>query len=202
MVKRKEKNIINPLTIKDQVLKCVNDYCSLYGIDLYNYNSRSNIKHNELNNILLYCYDNLFKPNQSYWNNEKSNIDYDNIDQLSAVVDSFIHVCMLFNKSLGLFSFCIFSGIDDNTIIRWSSEQGKKSNVLRWEILKTIKEYNKNALISNLKDSPVGALAVANNDVETGLQWAANQNQTITNNTVYLLPSERLDRLKLEKLNN
>ena len=56
--------------------------------------------------------------------------------------------------------------------------------------------------ISLLNDSPVGALAVANNDSETGLKWAANQIQTITNNTVYYLPSERTDRLNLDKLDN
>ena len=132
-------------------------------------------------------------------NNQKSLIDYDSIEQLQAVSDTFLDVCSLFNKSLGLWSFSIFTGIDDNTIIRWSSQDGEKVNPKRWEILKSIKEYNKGALVSLLKDTPVGALAVANNDKETGLEWAKNQAATITNNTVYLLPSERADRLKLEQ---
>ena len=50
-----------------------------------------------------------------------------------------------------------------------------------------------------LNDTPVGALAVANNDHETGLEWSKNQLQQIAQNAVYLLPSERVDRLRLDK---
>ena len=70
-------------------------------------------------------------------------------------------------------------------------------NPTRWEILKNVKEYNKAALISNLKDSPVGALAVANNDIETGLQWATNQAIASGQQAVFLIPSERLNRLSI-----
>ena len=196
---KEQLNIINPETIRSQVEDCITEYCNIYGIDLYNYNQRVNIKHSEVNNILRYCYNKLFKPSKGLMNNQKSLIDYDSIEQLQAVSDTFLDVCSLFNKSLGLWSFSIFTGIDDNTIIRWSSQDGEKANPKRWEILKNIKEYNKGALVSLLKDTPVGALAVANNDKETGLEWAKNQAATITNNTVYLLPSERADRLKLEQ---
>lgn len=198
----KQMNIINPDTLYTTVNQCIADYCSLYGIDLSNYNQRVNIKHNEVNNILLYCYDHIFKPDKTLINNQRSIIDYNDIEQLSAVVDVFLRVCLFFNKSLGLMSLCMFSGIDDNTIIRWSSEEGKKSNPKRWELLKTVKEYNKTALVSMLKDTPVGALAVANNDKETGLEWSKNQAQQITNNTVYLLPSERVDKLRLQSPEN
>ena len=112
-------------------------------------------------------------------NNQKSLIDYDSIEQLEAVINTFIHVCLLFNKSLGLMSFSLFTGIDDNTLLRWSSQDGEKVNPKRWGLIKNIKEHNKNMLISNLKDSPVGALAVANNDSETGLNWSANQLQVV-----------------------
>lgn len=192
-------NIINPDTIQDKVNDCIKEYCTLYGVNISDYNTRVNIKHNEVNNILRYCYKHLFKPNKGLMNNQKSLIDYDDIEQLESVVNCFLDICLFFNKSLGLFSFCLFSGIDDNTVIRWSSEQGKELNPKRWELLKSIKEFNKGALVSILKDSPVGALAVANNDEETGLKWSQNQAQQITNNTVYYLPSERVDRLKLDK---
>ena len=62
-----------------------------------------------------------------------------------------------------------------------------------------MKEYNKGALISNLKDTPVGALAVANNDTETGLEWSKNQQVQVTANQVFYLPSERTDKLKLDR---
>lgn len=191
-------NYIDIDTLNDTVNQCIEDYCSMYGIDLSNYNQRVNIRHNEVNNILLYCYDHIFKPDKTLINNQRSLIDYNSIEQLTVVIDVFIRVCLFFNKSLGLMSLCMFTGIDDNTIQRWSSEEGKKSNPTRWALLKKVKEYNKNALVSNLKDTPVGALAVANNDKETGLEWGKNQAQQITNNTVYLLPSERVDKLRLQ----
>lgn len=190
-------NIINPETLQDEVNEVITDYCSKFNINIYDYKERSNIKHNEVNNILRYCYKSIFKPNNGLMNNQKSVIDYDDINQLEATVNSFLDVCMLFNKALGLWSFCIFSGIDDNTVIRWYSDEGKKLNPKRWELLKSIKEYNKGALISSLKDSPVGAMAVANNDRDTGLMWSANQAITAANNAVFLIPSERLNRLNI-----
>lgn len=114
------------------------------------------------------------------------------------IVNCFLDICMLFNKALGIFSFGLFTGIDNSTLFRWLGPEGEKANPQRCYLLKTIKEYNQGALISNLKDTPVGALAVANNDIETGLQWSQNQVASITNNTVYMIPSERMDRLKLD----
>lgn len=188
-------NIINAETLQEQADSLITQYCNKYNIDIYDYSKRSNIKHNEVNNILRFIYINLFKPKTGLMNNQKSLLDYDDMNQLQSAVDVFINICMMFNKSLGLWSFSIFTGIDDNTIIRWMSDEGKKSNPTRWEILKNVKEYNKAALISNLKDSPVGALAVANNDIETGLQWATNQAIVNGQQAVFLIPSERLNRL-------
>ena len=193
-----ELNIINPLTLSDSIQAIIQDYCSKFNINIMDYKERSNIKHNEVNNILRYCYKALFKPSTGLMNNQKSLIDYDDITQLQAVVDAFIDVCMFFNKSLGLWSFSLFSGIDDNTLLRWYSPEGKKLNPARWELLKTVKEYNKGSLISNLKDSPVGALAVANNDVETGLEWSTKQALNQASNAVFLIPSERLSRLNIQ----
>ena len=90
------------------------------------------------------------------------------------------------------------SGIDDNTINDWLSHKDEL-NRKRAGVLKAVKDYNKNALISILKDYGVGAIAVANNDVETGLEWTKNTQQIAQNNTVYYIPSERIDKLRLNK---
>ena len=66
-------------------------------------------------------------------------------------------------------------------------------------LLKSIQEGHKQQQINLLNDSPVGALAVANNDIETGLEWSKQQALMQASNTVFLLPSERLDKLKLPK---
>ena len=190
-------NFINPDILQSQVDEVIHEYCDTYGIDIYNYNVRCNIKHNEVNNILRYCYNKIFRPDRKLYNNQASLLDYDDIVQMSCVTEVFLNVCSLFNKALGIFSFSIFTGISHTTLTAWS-ESDKESNPARLALLKSIRDYNKSALIDNLKDSPVGALAVANNDVETGLEWSKNQVQQITNNTVYYLPSERRDRLKLD----
>lgn len=192
-----EYNFIDTATLSDQVNALILEYCSLYGIDINNYKERTGIKHNEVNNILRYCYKKLFKPEKPLYNNQASNINYDDIEQLHCVVDVFLDICMFFNKALGLFSFSIFTGIASNTLSNWVNN-GETLNPERLRLLKSIQEYNQGALISNLKDTPVGALAVANNDHETGLEWSKNQMQ-VTAQSVYFLPSERVDRMRLNK---
>lgn len=191
--------IFNKENIAQLIDNCINDYCNIYGLDIYNYNFRVNIKHNEVNNILFYCYKNLFASDVKQWQNKKSLIDYDDIELLNVIAYKFIDICLFFNKSLGLMSFCLFTGIDDNTIQRWKSPEGKTLNPAKWELCKAIQENNKNLLVSHLKDSTIGAVAVANNDYETGLNWSKNNVQSITQNAVYILPSERLQQLKLDK---
>lgn len=192
---------ININTISQDIDKCIEQYCSKYNIDLYDYNTRVNIKHNEVNNILRYVYKCLFKPSITLCNNQNSYIDYANIELLQVIADKFIDICLFFNKSLGLMSFSLFTGIAYSTLGYWlNAGDGEELSRERLAILKNIQEMHKMQHISLLNDTPVGALATANNDQETGLNWSANQAQQITNNTVYLLPSERSGKLKLDKL--
>lgn len=187
---------INIDTISQDIDNCIIEYCDKYGINLNDYNMRVNIKHNEVNNMLRYVYKCLFKPNITLPNNQKSYVDYENIDLLQVLADKFIDICMMFNKSLGLMSFALLVGCDYATIYLWMQDNGK-SNPLRFKLLKNIQENHKNQHIALLNDTPVGALAVANNDIETGLEWSKQQAIQSASNTVYLIPSERLDKLKL-----
>ena len=94
-------------------------------------------------------------------------------------------------------SFGFMLGIDYSTLARWLSDE--TLNPKRSAVLKSVKECHKVQQIGLLNDTPVGALAVANNDHETGLEWSKNQAAALAVNTVYLLPSERVDRMKLDK---
>lgn len=96
-------------------------------------------------------------------------------------------------------SFSYLIGCSYTTLATWLKDELNPKRLL---ILKSIQENHKVAQVGLLNNSPVGALAVANNDTETGLEWSKNQVQQITNNTVYYLPSERTDKLNLEKLDN
>ena len=193
-------NSININTISDQIDNCVIEFFDRYGIDINDITSIKAIPHNTLSLCMRFIYQELFKPDHNMINNQKSLIDYNDTDLLQVLADKFIELCMRFNKSLGLMSFGFMIGCDYSTLMRWLSD--RESNPIRYDILKGIQEGHKVVHIGLLNETPVGALAVANNDIETGLNWSANQAQQITNNTVYLIPSERVNRLNLEKLDN
>lgn len=194
---KSQTNTINPETIYTQIIDCASTQALKLGYDIENPRDRRSITHNEVNYILRRIYDNIFKPDKPLLSNKKSLLDYDDNYILQIVADAFIDICSWFNKSLGLMSFSYMTGIDYKTLYNWL--QAEELNPKRFQVLKNIQECHKLAQVSLLNDSPVGALAVANNDSETGLKWSANQAQQITNNTVYYLPSERSDRLKLDK---
>ena len=126
-------------------------------------------------------------------NNEKSLIDYNNTELLQIITDTFIDICNYYNKSLGLISFCYLTGIDYTTILRWLNVEDKSNS--RYKVLRKLQETHKAAQVGLLNDSPVGALAVANNDTETGLNWSEKQAAAAASNTIYILPSERLQTL-------
>lgn len=188
-------NFINPKTINSEVIKAVRDNITALGYDLTNPKDRKSITHNEVNYILRKVYEQLFKPNQALYNNQKSLLDYDDIDTIKTLANTFIDICSMLNKSLGLVSFSYLIGVSTTTLYNWSRDE--KSNPERFMMVKYIQESHKAAQIGLLNDSPVGALAVANNDVETGLQWSLNQTITAANNAVFLIPSERLNRLNI-----
>ena len=193
-------NSININTISEQIDNCVIKFFDRYGIDINDIASIKAIPHNTLSLCMRFIYQELFKPDHNMINNQKSLIDYNDTDLLQVLADKFLELCMRFNKSLGLMSFGFMIGCDYSTLMRWLSD--RESNPTRYDILKGIQEGHKVVHIGLLNETPVGALAVANNDTETGLNWSQNQAQQITNNTVYLIPSERVNRLNLEKLDN
>ena len=92
-------------------------------------------------------------------------------------------------------SFGYMIGADFTTLARWLNDE--KSNPTRYKALKILQEGHKSQHIALLNESPVGALAVANNDTETGLEWATKQAVTAGQQAVFLIPSERLNRLQI-----
>lgn len=186
-------------TIEQDIDDCIMQFFKRFNIDIYDPKEcRASVTHNMLNLCFKQCFRQLFKPDRTLCNNQNSRIDYENIELLQTIADSFVKWCLWFNKSMGIMSFSMLTGIRWETLAQWRDHP--ETNYKRSQLVKYIQEYHKAEQIALLNDTPVGALAVANNDTETGLRWAANNAQQITNNTVYLLPSERTDRLKLDKL--
>ena len=188
---------IDIMTISNQIDKCIDDFLDMMKIE-NDYKSLVNIKHSTVNYMFTYIYNNLFKPNITLCNNQKSYVDYENIELLNVLANKFIDICQRFNKSLGLLSFGYMIGVSHQTLNNWMNNgDSNELNRARFEILKNIQENHKAQQIAILNDTPVGAMAVANNDTETGLNWSRNQAAQITNNTVYYLPSESSGRLRL-----
>lgn len=185
---------ININTVCDDIEQCISDFLDEMQISR-DYKSLTSIKHSTVNYMFTYIYNRLFKPDITLCNNQKSYVDYDNIELLTVLANKFLEICQRFNKSLGIMSFGYMIGANYNTLAKWANDQ--EANPARSRVIKTIQESHKAQQIALLNDSPVGALAVANNDTETGLNWSRNQAAQITNNTVYYLPTERSDRLKL-----
>lgn len=192
-------NAIDINTIADQIETCVSSFFENYNINIYDINQVKTIPHNLFSACMMSCYDKLFKPDHKMINNQRSIIDYNNVELLTVIANEFISLALRFNKAIGVMQFSLLTGIHWDTLADWYNKP--EANPERFRVVKSIKEYHKMQQIGLLNDTPVGAMAVANNDTETGLNWSANQLQQIANNTVYLIPSERVDRLKLDKSN-
>lgn len=186
---------ININTVCNDIDKCIDDFLTENGIDK-DYKSIVSIKHSTVNYMFSYIYNRLFKPDRTLCNNQKTFVDLENIELLQVLADKFIEICQRFNKSLGLMSFGYMIGVNYNTLGRWVSDE--KLNPARYSVIKSIQEGHKAQHIALLNESPVGALAVANNDTETGLEWSTKQALNTASNAVFLIPSERLERLKIE----
>lgn len=180
-------NIINNTLLND------------FNINIYDYKELNSIKHNTIDYCLTKVFTNLFQSNNYDYSLfcYKSIIDFDDIELFSFLVHKFISICQRFNKSLGLVSFGAMVGVPPQTISEWVSDEGRKLNPARAKMLQNLREVHKARHISLLNDSVVGQIAVANNDAETGLNWAEKQQQTTATKEVYFLPSERIERLRI-----
>lgn len=187
---------INVNTIEQNINDCVDMFLDELQIER-DYKSITSIKHSTFSYMMSYIYEHLFKPSETLCNNQKSYIDYNNTEQLQVLADVYIKLCQRFNKSQGLMTFSYLLGCSHETLRQWVVNG--ESNPKRLAILKYIQESHKQQQVNLLNDTPVGALAVANNDSETGLEWGKQQAAQIAQNAVYILPSERVERLKLDK---
>lgn len=176
----------------------INHYFIINNIDISDYKTKVNLKHNTINHLLRCIYKDLFFNNSYSPYEHNSIIDLSNNDLLLCLANKFLDICADYNKSLGLLSFGYMIGVDAQTLGEWISPEGEKLNPTRAAILQNVREGHKLQHISLMNDSGLGLLAVANNDEETGLKWAEKQQRAADNTTVFLLPSERVDRLRIE----
>lgn len=200
----KELNSLSYNELSNMIYSVIDDILTNdFNIDLSIYKDRYSIKHSTISYCLSKVYYSLFMLDDSispYCHNTV--VDYNNINMLSMLANIFIDICKTYNKSLGLVAFGSMIGADAATVSSWISEEGRKLNPARAKVIHNVQEGHKAQHISLMNDSGLGLLAVANNDVETGLNWQEKQQKAAQQSTIFLLPSERLERMRIETERN
>lgn len=115
---------------------------------------------NRINFLLRQCYKTLYAPNKPLKTNRHSIIPYtpENIQRL---IDIYLDITSRYNALPSIAGFQYYTGIDDNTVRR--QEVTPASGL--------IGKARKNYIQNRLNNTPIGVLALANNDVETGLLY-------------------------------
>lgn len=185
--------------LDDRINSLISEYGINNNMDFLDYKFRVSVRHSEVVNILRFVNKHLFYSVNYSINTINPLIDFNDLILFNYLCDKFLEICNYFNKSLGLESFAVLVGISKDTAIEWvNKDEGDELSLARSQALRKVYNYNQDALIANLKESNLGMVAVANNDKGTGLEWTRNQAPQVSKDTVYFLPSERLERLRLE----
>lgn len=113
--KRAARNGIDNLSdidigyIKNRVNETINMYHVLYpDRDIYV------MKQLQFNSVLIYIRDTVFIVNG------KSILDYRDIELLLAITDLYISVCFEYIKSVSIYGYSLFTGINYNTLMKWN----------------------------------------------------------------------------------
>lgn len=158
------------------------------GVEVNNIDSLAKIKHNVFESALLAVQIKLFRADKPGPNNQKSLLPYtDNLEILDQLTDIYIRLCTMCNKSTGMDGFAALTGYSYQVLGLWKEDE---LNPERLKILKKIVHNRKHIHINRLQDTPIGDVAVANNDQELGLNWAKNSAPQTNTVTAYILPGE------------
>lgn len=155
------------------------EYCELHNIDLEN----DSIKPSKGNAIWKYIYNILFRPDKNTvrYNNKNSKLDYGNIDLLNDVADIYIDLCFDYGIPQSRYGFSRLTGISEDELLRWNKEESRGGSdgatSSHCVLVKKIDSARRAFVRDKLMENPVGQMAIANNDKETGLLYAANQAQ-------------------------
>lgn len=164
------------------------DFLRKGGIEVDNLDALAKIRHNTFEAALGAVRDKLFKADKPGENNQQSILPYDDNNILNNLINIYIKLCTMCNKSTGLYGFSTFTGFYYNTLRQW---EGDQLNPERMLMLKRITENRRHIHINRLQDTSLGDVAVANNDAELGLMWAKNNAPQVAQKAVYILPAEQ-----------
>lgn len=184
---------INFDSLEQDVIGAFRETLEKFGYNPDNVEELQKIRHNAFETVLILIYERLFKPDRPTRLNVDTLLPYDytenNIYILNTLVSLYNKLCSICGKSNGVGGFCSFTGYSYYTIKAWKDDTLNPEKAC---LIQKIYKQNQHVLTNRLQDTPLGSVAVANNDEETGLKWSANNQQNITKNTVFVLPGERV----------
>ena len=127
------------------------------GIDL------SKVSSNTFNALLCAVYRSLFRPDGRKEKDRSRKAGKAGYTEAEAeiIASVYIELCNLYNVRPSQYGFGQMTGIDETKTLQHLTAASSK-----------IRNSTKNAVLSKLYDTPIGTLALANNDPETGLMFA------------------------------
>ena len=148
-----QNGAINPAYYKTACFDIIERNAAARDIDL------NKITSNQLKSLLRECYYTLFKPTKNSFPNNRCNVPY-TTENITALLDIYTAICERFCCIPSLFGFERFTGITEETTQKYVTAS-------RLELTKQRKLFIQN----KLTESPVGVIALANNDQDTGLMY-------------------------------
>lgn len=127
------------------------------GIDL------SKVSSNTFNALLCAVYRSLFRPDgrkEGQRGQKASKTGYTE-SEAETIAQIYVELCNIYNVRPSAYGFGLLTGIDETKTLQHLTAASSK-----------VSKATKNAVLNKAFDHPVGVLALANNDPETGLMFA------------------------------
>lgn len=157
------------------------------GVDVDNFEAITKIKHSTFESALRHVYKKLFQPDHTQLNNQLSLLPYDDLEVLDRLITIYNDLCMMCDKTNGLYGFSSLTGYALRTLEGWAVDE---LNPARMQQVKKLTETRKHLFRNMLSDDRTGRIVLANNDRELGLEYERSKAQEINKATVYILPGE------------
>lgn len=109
--------------------------------------------------LLRQCYNTLFKPSKTLMNNEQCIIPY-NTTNIQRLINIYTNLVQKYQTLPSVYAFVTLTGITEETIDEYVTT-GRSD----------IQKSRKQAVQNKLYDTTIGVIALANNDIDTGLLY-------------------------------
>ena len=109
--------------------------------------------------LLRQCYKSLFKPNKTLLNNQQCIIPY-NTTNIQRLINIYSLLVEKYQTLPSVYAFECLTGMEEESIDRHVTN-GRN----------TIRKLRKSAVQNKLYDTTIGVIALANNDIDTGLLY-------------------------------